>query len=273
MDKDEINDNYNDKDINLYDLLLTLKRKWLIIFVVTVVSTGLAFSYAASAKKVYRVHNILMINQMQDGDLFNQAELSETVSMLDKLNKMSDQKKDKLLSMVGMQEKDLNEISDVRVVDIKGSGSLWVDIETYDRQAGVTLMDALPGFVLSSPSISNRLKMQKSLIMKNREDLKAIIDNPVMNIKLASDTVVYLPSIDLFTLHEKYNRINSILENMESGQRISLAWKTELPKTHIKPRKIKIILIGLIAGLFSGVLIAFIMEWKESAKYKYNSLV
>ncbi len=274
MGKDKNNDNYHDEDINLYDLLLTLKRKWLIILIVTSVSTGLAFSYTLLTKKVYRVHNILIFNQMQDGDIFSQAELSETVTTLDKLNKMSDLEKDKIqiLSMLGMREKDLKKISEIKATDIKGSSALWVDIDTVDRQTGVDLMEALPGFILLNPSIVNKLKMQKSLMTKNRDDLKAIIENPVTNIKLSRDTVVYLPSIDLYTLREKYNRIITILEKMESGQLVSLAWKTELPKIPFKPRKIQSILIGLIMGLFLGVIITFIMEWKESA-IKLNNMI
>jgi hypothetical protein len=272
MEKDRMNDTGHDEDISLYNLLLTLRRKWLVIFVITVVSTGLAIVFTVSAKKVYRVHNILVFNQMQDGDIFSQAELSETVNILDKLNKMNDLDKDRIVSALGMQEKDLVQISSIKATEIKGSSALWVDIDTVDRQSGVTLMETLPKFVLSNPTIMNKLKMQKTLMMKNRDDLKAVIENPVTNIRLTRDAVVYLPSIDLYTLREKYNRINVILEKMESGQLVSLAWKTELPKTHFKPQKLKNILIGIIAGLFIGALVSFIQEWKENTQVKQGTM-
>jgi LPS O-antigen subunit length determinant protein (WzzB/FepE family) len=266
------NEYYHDDEIDLYDLWLTLKKRWSTILVITLVSTGIAFSYAYLAPKAYRVHNILVFNQMQDWDLFNQSEMAAAVSVLDKLNKITDLtglEKDKVLYMLGMHAGDLQDIKNIKSSEIKGSNTLWVDIDTYDRNKGVALMEALPGFILSNPNISNRLKMQKALILKNREDLKAIIDNPTMNIKLSRDAVVYLPSIDLYALRERYNRINAMIEKMERGQLVSLAWKTESPAVPYKPNKIMSIFIGLVMGCIFGVLIAFFMGWVENTQHSH----
>jgi len=261
---------YHEEDeINLYDLWLIMKRRRSIILLVILVSTGLSFSYAFLALKAYRIHNILVFNQMQDWDLFNQSEMAAAISVLDKLNKLTDLEKDKVLSMLGMNEGDLKDIRNIKSSEIKGSSALWVDIDTYDREKGIALMEALPGFVLSNPNISNRLKMQKALMLKNREDLKAIINNPTMNLKLSRDAVVYMPSIDLYALRERYNRINAIMEKMDRGQLVSLAWKTEPPMVPYKPKKIMSILIGLVMGFFLGMLITFFMEWKEKAQHAH----
>jgi LPS O-antigen subunit length determinant protein (WzzB/FepE family) len=272
MEKNAENGYYHDDEIDLYDLWLTLKKRWSIILVITLVSTGIAFSYAYLAPKVYRVHNILVFNQMQDWDLFNQSEMAAAVSVLDKLNKitdLTDLEKDKVLNMLGMHEGDLKDIKNIKSSEIKGSNTLWVDIDTYERNKGVALMEALPGFILSNPNISNRLKMQKALILKNRVDLKAIIDNPTMNIKLSRDAVVYLPSIDLYALREKYNRINAMIEKIEKGQLVSLAWKTESPAVPDKPNKNMSIFIGLVMGCILGILIAFFMGWVENTQYSH----
>jgi LPS O-antigen subunit length determinant protein (WzzB/FepE family) len=258
---------HQEDEINLYDLWLIMKRRRSIILLVILVSTGLSFSYAFLAPKAYRIHNILVFNQMQDWDLFNQSEMAAAVSVLDKLNKLNDLEKGKILSMLGMNEGDLKDIRNIKSSEIKGSSALWVDIDTYDRGKGMALMEALPGFVLSNPNISNKLKMQKALMLKNREDLKAIINNPTMNLKLSRDAVVYLPSIDLYALRERYNRINAIMEKMDRGQLVSLAWKTEPPIVPYKPKKIMSISIGLIMGCFLGMLLAFFMEWTEKAQH------
>ena len=272
MEKNTEKEYYHNDEIDLYDLWITLKKRWSIILVITLVSTGIAFSYAYLAPKVYRVHNILVFNQMQDWDLFNQSEMAAAVSVLDKLNKITDLtvlEKDKVLNMLGMHAGDLRDIKNIKSSEIKGSNALWVDIDTYDRNKGVALMEALPGFILSNPNISNKLKMQKALILKNREDLKAIIDNPTMNIKLSRDAVVYLPSIDLYALRERYNRINAMIEKMEKGQLVSLAWKTESPAVPYKPNKFMSILIGLVMGCILGILTAFFMGWVENTQYSH----
>jgi LPS O-antigen subunit length determinant protein (WzzB/FepE family) len=103
------------------------------------------------------------------------------------------------------------------------------------------------------------------------DDLKTIINNPMMSLKLSRDAVVYLPSIDLYALREKYNRLNMIMEKIDKGQLISLAWKTEPPKRAIKPKKAMSILIGLFMGCFLGIFIAFFMEWITKERHIHSN--
>jgi hypothetical protein len=170
-----------DDELDIYDLWLILRKRWLTVLIVTLVSMGLAVLYAQFSPKTYRIHNLLIFNQIQDGEPFSQAELTATISILEKLNKLTDLtdlEKNKVLDMLGMHEGDLKNIVSISSSEIKGSSSLWVDIDTTDRKDGITLMDTLPGFVLSNPGISNKLKMQKAIMQKNKEDLKAHHRNP-----------------------------------------------------------------------------------------------
>lgn len=267
---------YQDEEINLYDLWLTLKKRWMIILVVTLVSTGLALSYAFLFPKVYRVHNILLFNQLQDGEILNQSEMAAVISILDKLNDLTDNdltdlEKQKIFNMLGINDGNFKVIKNIKSSEIKGSSSIWVDIDTTDRGAGVALMETLPRVILSNPNITDKLKTQKALIQKDMDDLKAIINNPMMSLKLSRDAVVYLPSIDLYGLREKYNRLNMLMEKIDKGQLISLAWKTEPPKKSIKPKKAKSIVIGLVMGCLLGIFIAFFMEWVTKERSMHSN--
>ena len=257
---------YQDDEINLYDLWLILKKRWLVIFIVTFISTGLALAYAFLAPKVYRVHNILLYNQLQDGEILNQSEMAAVVSILDKLNGLNDLEKNKVFNLLGIIDGDFKVIKKIKTSEIKGSSSIWVDIDTTDRKAGVALMDTLPRVILSNPNISDKIKTQKALIQKNMDDLKAIIKNPSMSLKLSRDAVVYLPSIDLYALREKYNRLNMLMEKINKGELISLAWKTEPPKKAIKPKKAMSILLGLVMGCFLGIFSSLLIEWVSKGR-------
>ena len=274
MEKNADNEYYQNDEIDLYGFWLTLKKRWSVIFIITLISTGLAFSYTFIAPKVYRVHNVLMFNQIQDWDreLFNQTEISAAISVLDKLNKFTDLEKNKVSSILGMHEEDLKDIKTIKTSEIKGSNALWVDIDTYDRNKGVALMENLPIYVLSNPNIANKLKIQKALMQKNREDLKAIIDNPTRTLRLSRDAVVYLPSFDLYTLQERYNRINAIMEKMDKLQLISLAWKTEPPVKPIWPKKNLMLLLGFALGAFIGSIMAFIVESFETSRKAFSTV-
>jgi capsular polysaccharide biosynthesis protein len=270
MEMETEHNSYQDEEIDIYDLWLTLKKKWLVILVVTCISTGLALSYAFFFPKVYRVHNILLFNQLQDGEPFNQSEMAAVISILYKLNDLTDLtdfEKQKVFNMLGINDGNFKVIKNIKSSEIKGSSSIWVDIDTTDRKAGVVLMETLPSVILSNPDITDKLKTQKALIQKNMDDLKAIINNPMMSLKLSRNAVVYLPSIDLYALREKYNHLNMIMEKIDKGQLISLAWKTEPPKKSIKPKKAMSILIGLVMGCFLGIFIAFFMEWMTKERH------
>lgn len=276
MERDTSNECFRDDEIDLYDLWLTLKKRRITILLITLISVGTAFAYAALAPKVYRVTNTLVLNQMQDegqmqdkgqmqdeGELIKQGEIIAAVADLDKLLALP---KDEAVDLLGMQVKDLNNIGKIKASEIKGSSALRVDIETTVSRSGIALMEALPGYIQSTPTIANRLDMQKALMEKNSEDLKAIIDNPMRDLKLSPNTVVYVPSIDLYTLREKYNRLNMMIEKMDKGRIVSLSRKTEPPVKPYKPKRLMSVLIGLVMGCFLGIVVAVFMEWSSNAR-------
>lgn len=266
MERDTSNECCRDDEIDLYDLWLTLKKRRITILLITLISVGTAFAYAALAPKVYRVTNTLVLNQMQDKDAEELIKQGEIIAAVADLDKQLDLPKDEAVDLLGMQVKDLNDIGKIKAAEIKGSSALRVDIETTVSRSGIALMEALPGYIQSTPTIANRLDMQKALMEKNSEDLKAIIDNPMRDLKLSPNTVVYVPSIDLYTLREKYNRLNMMIEKMDKGRIVSLARKTEPPVNHFKPKRSMSVLIGLVMGCFLGIVVAVFMEWSSNAR-------
>ncbi len=252
---------YQDDEIDLYDLWLVLKKRKLTILLVVLVTLGIAIAYATLAQKVYRVSNNLILTQMVGA-----VKHSELTAAIDELDEHKDLRKEKTAQLLSMQVDDLDKIRNIKASVIKGLGVVRVDIETLDNSAGIALMEALPGYIQSVPSIAINLEMEKALTEKNMEDLKAIIDNPVKDLNLPSNTVVYVPSIDLYTLREKYNRLVMAMENIEEKQLVSFAWKTEPPLKPFKPNTMLIVSLGLVMGCLLGIFIAFFLDWTINAR-------
>lgn len=255
------NECYRDDEIDLYDLWLVLKKRKIVILAVILVSLAAAIVYAALAQKVYRVSNTLILTQMVGA-----VKQGELTAAIDELNELKNIRKEKTAQLLSMQVDDLNKIVNIKASVSKGSGAVRVDIETLDNSAGIVLMEALPGYLQSVPSIAINLEMEKALTEKNMQDLKAIIDNPVKDLNLPSNTVVYVPSIDLYTLREKYNRLIMTMENIEEKQLISFAWKTEPPLKPFKPNTKLIVSSSLVLGCFLGIFLAFFLEWTTNAR-------
>ena len=167
---------------------------------------------------------------------------------------------------MSMNVDDLAKIRAIKASEIKGSGVIQVDVETLDNSTGIALMEALPGYIQSAPSIAIKLEKEKALTKKNIEDLKAIIDNPVKDLSLPSNTVVYVPSIDLYTLREKYNQLLMTMESIEGKQLVSFIWKTEPPLKPFKPNIKLIVSLSLVMGCFLGIFLALFLEWTTNAR-------
>ena len=261
METTTSNECYRDDEIDLYDLWLVLKKRKIVILAVILVSLAAAIVYAALAQKVYRVSNTLILTQMVGA-----VKQGELTAAIDELNELKNIRKEKTAQLLSMQVDDLNKIVNIKASVIKGSGLVRVDIETLDNSAGIALMEALPGYLQSVPSIAINLEMEKALTEKNMQDLKAIIDNPVKDLNLPSNTVVYVPSIDLYTLREKYNRLIMMMENIEEKQLVSFIWKTEPPLKPFKPNTKLIVSSSLVLGCFLGIFLAFFLEWTTNAR-------
>lgn len=261
MEKTTLDERYQDDEIDLYDLWLVLKKRKLTILLVVLVTLGLAIAYVALTSKIFRVSNTLIPNQM-----IGSIKQSELTAAIDDLNELMNLRKEKAAQLLNMKVDDLNKIKNIKASVIKGLSVVRVDIEALDSSAGVALMEALPGYIQSVPSIAINLEMEKALTEKNMQDLKVIIDNPVKDLSLPSNTVVYVPSIDLYTLREKYNRLVMAMENIEEKQLVSFAWKTEPPLKPFKPEAKLILSLGLFMGCFLGVFLAFFLEWTTNAR-------
>ena len=255
---------YHDDEIDLYDLWLVLKKRKLMILLIVLVTLGLAIAYATLAQKVYRVSNNLILNQM-----VGSIKQSELTAAIDELNELKNLRKEKTAQLLSMHVDDLDKIINIKASVSKGSGVVRVDIETLDNSAGIALMEALPGYIQSVPSIAINLEMEKALTEKNMEDLKAIIDNPVKDLNLPSNTVVHVSFMDLYTLREKYNQLLMTMESIESIEGkplVSFAWKTEPPSKPFKPSTKLIVSLSLVMGCFLGIFLAFFLEWTTNAR-------
>ena len=261
MEKATLDERYHDDEIDLYDLLLVLKKRKLTILLVVLVTLGISIAYTTLAQKVYRVSNTLILNQMVGS--VKQIDLTAAIDELDELKNV---RKEKTSQLLNMHMGDLNKIMNIKASVSKGSSVIRVDVETLDSGAGVALMEALPGYIQLVPNIAIQLEMEKALTEKNMEDLKAIIDNPMKDLNLPSNTVVYMPSIDLYTLREKYNHLIVAMENIEEKQLVSFIWKTEPPLKPFKPNKKLIISLSLVMGCFLGILVALFLEWITNAR-------
>jgi len=258
VEKSELNEGDRIDGVNLYDLWVVLKKRRIIILLISLISLSVSIAYVTLEQKVYRVSNAIVLKQVEE--FITKAEVIATIRELNGLLKPDNQRSAQLLSM------QLNDIQKINASDIKETSIIRVDIDAFNAKTGIALMKALPQYLQSTPNISRKLAIRQELMEKNRENLKAIIDNPMKDLRLSSNTIVYVPSIDLYHLHERYNALNIMIQEIKEGRILSLARESVPPVGPLRPRMRMRILSGLVLGIFLGVFVAFFMEWLSSAR-------
>lgn len=258
-----------DYGLDLFDFIFIMKKRIVVIVLITLGCSLVAAGYALTTPKTYKISNMLVVHQTGDGDLLSQSDIIALISFLDKLRHKNTSVEDDILMLLGLSRKEFKEIRKISIIESKGSSALWIDIDTHNVQYGIKLMEALPKYLLSNPSISNKLRLKKEMMLKNSQDLKEVISSPQKELQTLNDSAIFYSIVDLYTLREKYNFLITLLREIDSGQIVTLSWKTVGPETPFKPVVSSCIVIGMITGMLLGVIIAFAVE--SVSNYRGNN--
>jgi uncharacterized protein involved in exopolysaccharide biosynthesis len=268
------NEYYQD-EIDFYELFLVIKERWWIVVIVTLFSFGMALTYAYLTPAVYRISNILVINQFNAQyrisniaqgaqDIISSAEIKEIIMNLNNLS-MKQQEKE-----LGLDKTVIQNILNINISPIQGAtNSLKIKFDAFDKESGGYYMNALPGYVNKKPYIIKRIKSLIKLTRKDMDDMKRIIDDPIGSLNLSGNSIIM--SSELFLIRERYNQLKQNLDELESGQVFSFADITIIPEKPYKPKKMMISMIGLVVGIILGIFLSFFIEWQTNIRLKHES--
>lgn len=242
------------------------KKIWAIV-IVMLIALGIAGKYAFFTPDTYAVSNIIAINKQsimfpseQSLELINTAELKSIINSLNELTP------EQAARDLGVDKKTTSSIRYIKANDIPGTTSLKIQIDTLDRDAGRRYMEALPRYVLSRPSIEDRIETQKNLLLKSRDELKRIMDDPLKSLNMRREFLVMVSPTDMYSSWVKYNLICSGIDLIEQGKIIVLVAPTQFPDRPYKPMRSRIMLMGLFGGLLLGLILVSINGWFQSAE-------
>ena len=88
---------------------------------------------------------------------------------------------------------------------------------------------------------------------------------------LPKDTNMSQILSSIYQINDRYNKLAHILKELESGEFATLAKETHVADQPYKPARMKILLMGLVAGAFIGVGTALISEWFYTARREYKA--
>jgi len=244
-----------DDELNFYELWRIVWKRRRVVMIVTLLSLIGAGLYVSFSREVFKVENELVLSKIGNVQLSS----SEVKWIIQVLNDMPPEQQAKEL---GMEVGAIKNIIKIKASDLKGSNIVKLEIETLNREIGMSVMQILPHYIMTRPYIMKMIEREKGLLNLNMNALRKIIDDPSARLRLStSHTIIYSPLLDIYSCNEKYNQLTTDLNKFEKKELVVFVRKTIFPLKPYKPEKLLIVSIGLIGGILIGIFMALIMEW------------
>jgi uncharacterized protein involved in exopolysaccharide biosynthesis len=267
---------YDDNTISIYEILLILKKRWLLIFLVASVFTGSFVTYSVISPKVYKVSNVLIFSFPSSGnsglasiDSGNSGLASIDIvwieSALKLLNELSSRQQAEELEL---DKSILDDIKNIKISGLEKSNALKIEVDTLSRESGIKVLQAITNFANSLSFVQKKIIAEQKFLKKNQNDLTAIINNPFGFLNLPENTVISEALYSLYPIKKELNRITNSIDELKTEKVMKLAGKTSAPEMPFKPRRFRLAGLGVFIGVFAGIFFAFFMEWIANAPVK-----
>ena len=265
---------YQEDEIDLYELWLTLRKRWKVIAFTTILFFFTAIVYIFIAKPVYTSSFFVKIpkklNDHIEYDkkgilkispdfLFTQEEI---ISLINRFNYNSEdftfvtaskfrENKETVKIEIGTYKPSI-------IPHISKSLISYLNSNRYVKRKIETEKEKLLTFIKESKNKLQEMEKTKKLIYKELREgnIKTLGFNP-----LDLDTKV-------LNIKKEIAELEIRLENLK-GFEISV--DPAIPEKPYKPKKKLILAVSAVSGLFLGVFLAFFLEWIENASRRHKN--
>lgn len=172
----------------------------------------------------------------------------------------------KVIGLTPVEAKKVDSIS-ISKEEAEKCTTFKIMVDAYDNETGKKTIDLTKKYINSIAFIKKTTQQMKSVYAESMPEIKLAIDNPS---QYRNNDKGLMFSDSIFSL---YIKISAITKLLNSNELIVLADDTYLPEYPYKPGIVKIILLGVVGGCFSGIGCAILLEWIARSKREYESAV
>jgi len=253
-------------EIDLYELWLVLKKRKYIIFLVTILFFCVALIYIFfSSSPVYQI-NFSVKSQFATPFILKQQ--------IDHLNLLIKEKRtEDLKYLPGLSENDLEALITIDAkIPRKAQNILSINMKAKDREALNLYKEAILDFLRESPYIKEQENIKKEKLKKTIIFLKQEIQNldKLRSLAITKKALDVNPLEIEKNIIELKNRLIALEVELSTLKPLELISESPIPKKPVKPKKKLILAVAIVSGLFSGIFLAFFVEWLENARKKYE---
>lgn len=270
---------HNPDEIDIRELLTTLKKRQKMILLVTLLSVLLAVAYVSVAKPVYQVQAMIELGKINAG---RKNEIT-----LDNLNDV----KQKLEYLYGVHSKKKRVYPKVKAITISknSKGILSVIVEGHSNEGATTLLNKIVKKIETqyAAKVKSYSDTQKELIQLTKTDIETTTHNlgqvsktlenyqdKIMHISAADAALAGIYTIQISQNQTQAQALQSRISALKSKvydleltitplriKKTHIIGSVEILDAPIKPKKVLIVIVALITGLMFSVFLAFFLEF------------
>ncbi len=262
---------YQEDEIDLYELWLTLRKRWKVIAFTSILFVFTTVVYIFIAKPVYTSSFFVRIP----------VSVEETSSIISDLSaNIQDKNYKKLKYLLKLPEDNIKNIVSITPSKIKRKqGLIKVEIEVYKPSIIPDISKSLVSYLNSNRYVKRKIETEKKKLLifikesKNKlqemKKTKMLIYKELRegNIKTLGFNPLELDT-KILNIQKEIAELEIRLENLK-GFEISV--DPAIPEKPSKPKKKLILAVSAASGLFLGVFLAFFLEWIENAGRRHKN--
>ena len=269
---------YEEDEIDLYELWLTLKKRWKVVFFSTLLFVIASIIYLIMAKPVYESKVVFklpykIIGESKIINLISSKESIEYTKYLENL--LKEKKYETLAKLLSISTAEAKNISSIDVSsDRRDKSLLFVSIDVYSPEILTKISNGLLNYLNHNKYLLKKLKIEKELLksqIKNissklgeLENLRNILLNEIKKGEV-KDLGFNPTEIDTSIINLK-NRLKELKSTLENLKGFEISVPPFEPDKPAKPKKGLILAVSIVSGLFLGIFLAFFVEWVENVK-------
>lgn len=258
---------YEEDEIDLYELWLTLKKRRKVVLLTTFLFFFLACIYVLFVSPVYEANFILKQGEISS---FQIEKYVDNLSYLLKEERYKDLSKGLKL-----------DISKVKLIkDIKASiprrqqEIVQVTLQVFDPSIIPSLENSIVDYISSQPEIVKIISVKRKELISTINNLNKQISSlkKLQSLSLEKRDINLDPLKIQMTIKEYEDEIVEDKAELALLKPLYLAVPAIIPQKPAKPKKALIISVSLVSGLFLGTFLAFFFEWLDQARKRYEEV-